>query len=432
MASLFAQDRWQVSPKLTLEAGARYQWYALGTPPVTVSDLGGTTLTYDIPDHGDLAPRLAAAFDPSGRGRTSLHAAFGIFHDYPLLLIPIVTEVHDGVDLLSLRASLPLSAQAWRSPGRRLPQPPSFPSRVVTGGPGFRVPLRASLSLGLDQELRPGLKLAVDLLWVRGKRQIGPIDFNPIVPALGPGRRPNDVGGMAGTSATITQLTNYGESWYRGLTVSVHQRSARWEAQASYTLSKAEDLGSDIIFAPNQAEDPGRGRDPADPAGFPLGFDPQAFRGPAAVDQRHRFVASAVAELPWRLRLSGIVTLASGRPYTALAGIDFNGDGLPAPTGRAASPPTRRAAWAATRELTPDFASVDVRLARRIDLSRRLALDLIAEAFNLLDRANFSDVNNTFGPGPSRAIPSSTRRASATYGRATKATPRGRCSSRHA
>jgi len=421
MGSLFAQDRWQLSAKLTLEAGARYQWYALGTPLVTVSDLDGSTLTYDIPDHGDLAPRLAAAFDPSGRGRTSLHAAFGLFHDYPLLLVPMVTEIHDGVDLLSLRASLPLSAQAWRSPGRRLPEPSAFPSQVLTGGPGFRVPYSRAFSLGLDHELRPGLKLALDLLSVRGKRQIGPIDYNPLVPALGPGRRPNDVGGRAGTSATIQQLTNYGESWYQGMTVSVHQRAASWEAQASYTLSKAEDLGSDVIFATNVAEDPGRGRDPADPAGLPIGFDAQAFRGPSAADQRHRFVASAVAELPWRLQISGIVTLASGRPYTALAGVDFNGDGLPAndrARGVASDPASRPGR---NQELTPDFASVDLRLARRVALSRRVTLELLAEAFNLLDRANFSDVNNVFGPGSYPSAPQLDPQGRASYGLATKA-----------
>lgn len=186
MGWLFAQDRWRVSPKLTLEAGARYQWYTLGAPPVTVSDLGGTMLTYDIPNHGDLAPRLAAAFDPSERGRTSLHVAFGIFHDYPLLLVPIVTEIHDGIDLLSLQTvQRSLAAQAWRSPGRRLPEPPSFASRVLTGGPGVRVPLSRALSLGFDQELRPGLMLAGDLLWVRGKRHIGPITTTRSSPSWG-------------------------------------------------------------------------------------------------------------------------------------------------------------------------------------------------------------------------------------------------------
>lgn len=423
MASLFAQDRWQVSAKLTLEAGARYQWYALGTPLVTVSDIGGTTLAYDIPDRGDLAPRISARFDPSGRGHSSLHAAFGIYHENPLLIVPTVTEVHDGEDLLSLRASLPLSAQAWRSPGRRLPQPATFPSQVITAGPGFRVPYARVLALGFDQQVRAGLELALDLLSIRGKRQIGPIDFNPIVLAVGQGRRPNDAGGVAGTSATVLQLTNYGQGWYRGLTVSLHKHAARWETQASYTLSEGEDLGSDIIGPNNTAEDPGLGRNPADPAGFPLGFDAQTFRGPAAVDQRHRFVLSGIAELPWKLRLSGIVTLASGRPYTALAGIDFNGDGLPL-NDRArgiATDPTSRVGR--NRERTPGFATLDGRLGRRIGPSRTVVLDLFAEAFNLLNRANFSDVNNVFGPGAFPSNPQRDPQGRVTYGRNTKAYP---------
>jgi hypothetical protein len=203
--------------------------------------------------------------------------------------------------------------------------------------------------------------------------------------------------------------------------VSLQQHAAGWEARASYTLSKAEDLGSDMIFVSNVAEDPGLGRDPADPTGLPIGFDPRAFRGPSAVDQRHRFVTSALAELPWKLRLSGIVTLASGRPYTALAGFDFNGDGLSANDRARAVPADAASRVGRNRGLTPGFASIDLRLARRIDLPRRVALDLVAEAFNLLDRANFSEVNNVFGRGAFPTDPQRDSQGRASYGLATKA-----------
>ena len=139
-----------------------------------------------------------------------------------------------------------------------------------------------------------------------------------------------------------------------------------------------------------------------------------------------------MAELPWRLRLSGVVTLASGRPYTALAGVDLNGDGNPVSdrARRVATDPDSRVGR--NSELTPDYASVDLRLARRVSLSRRLALDLIAEAFNLLDRVNFSDVNNTFGPGAyptnPQLDPSARQHTVAPPG----ATPRDRSSSRPA
>jgi hypothetical protein len=42
---------------------------------------------------------------------------------------------------------------------------------------------------------------------------------------------------------------------------------------------------------------------------------------------------------------------------------------------------------------------VDLRLSKRFRFGARGGLELIAEAFNLLDRVNYSDVNNIFGTG---------------------------------
>src|SRR6185503_1711884 len=90
--------------------------------------------------------------------------------------------------------------------------------------------------------------------------------------------------------------------------------------------SDAEDNTTDFAsgFPPERL---GLGRNPADPTGLPLGFDPYHDRGPSTQDQRHRFVFSGLYQFPARIQLSAIVTAASGRPFTALAGADLNGDG---------------------------------------------------------------------------------------------------------
>jgi hypothetical protein len=422
--SAFVQDRWQVTSRFTLEAGARYQRYALGLAPVTVSDLAGTTLTYPVPDRGDLAPRVSLTFDPTGSGRSSLRAAYGVFHEDPLLAVAYVTEVVDGQTLRLLRAGLPLSAQAWSSPGHRLPEPAPFPSTVQVAGPGLRAPFSRQLSIGWTQELGHGTSLSVDGVVARGKHLLGIVDYNPLVPALGPGRRPNDDDGRPGTSTSVNQFTNYGESWYRGLVLSLRKRMSHgFEGLASYTLSDAEDTVSDMFGQANVAEDPGFGRDPLDPAGPPAGFAPDSFRGPAAVDQRHRFVLSAFAALPYELELSAVVSVGSGRPFTALSGVDGNGDGLPAGDRARRDPldPTSRVQRNAER--LPGTATVDARLARRFDLWRGVSLQVLVEAFNLLDRVNYSEVNNVFGPG---AFPDEPQRDSVgrvTYGRFTRAYP---------
>ena len=97
-----------------------------------------------------------------------------------------------------------------------------------------------------------------------------------------------------------------------------------FEFLASYTLSKAEDNSRDFFVFP---DDMGAGRNPADPTGVPLGFDPASERGPSFNDQRHRFVLSGLVQLPWSMRTSAILSAASGRPFTPIAGADMNGDG---------------------------------------------------------------------------------------------------------
>jgi hypothetical protein len=103
----------------------------------------------------------------------------------------------------------------------------------------------------------------------------------------------------------------------------------------SYTLSQADDNGTDFQ-SEFIAQDSGRGRDPGDPDGLPVGFDPDSEKGPSVQDQRHRFVASGIYLLPHEVELSAIITMGSGRPYNILAGVDLNADGDGGATARAA------------------------------------------------------------------------------------------------
>jgi hypothetical protein len=410
--SLFVQDDWRVRPNLTLKGGLRYQRQFWPDIDYDVPGIGA----YSFPsDANNVAPRVAAAWDPWNDRKTSVHASYGLFFDNHITAIAGITDIVDGTanGTRTLVASIPTTLFAWNAPGRRLPEPTTpYPSLIISIDPGLETPYAHHGSVGIDRQLPGDLAAAASFVYVRGFNQLGTIDYNPIVPALGAGRRPEDVNGMAGTSASILQYTSFGETWYRGLTLSLTKRFSRgYQLLGSYTLSRAEDNSTDFqsVFVP---QDNGRGRNPADLTGLPIGFSPDAERGPATHDQRHRIVLSGLYVAPRDLHLSAIVTVASGRPYTILAGADLNGDGdggtIPGPDRARGNLVDPASSLGRNSGTMPAQATVDVRVMRRFRLAGRTGIDGLVEVFNLLNRTNYTEINNIFGTGAYPTNPSPT------------------------
>jgi hypothetical protein len=428
--SLFVQDEWRVGNKLRIKPGVRYQRQFWPEIDFDVSNVGGTRFRYTFPqDRNNIAPRLAIAFDPVGDGKTSIHGSYGFFYDNHIATIVGVALAVDGRDHVRGRTvGLPASIAGWQAPGHRLPEPATaFPAAALTIDPALVNPLAYHAAVGFDRALTRDLALSVNGIYARGKHNIGTIDYNPRVPSLGgPTRRPNDVGGVPGTSTIIPQYTSYGETWYKGLTVSLSKRlSHNYQFLASYTLSDAEDNTTDFAsgFPP---ENMGFGRNPADPSGLPLGFDPYHDRGPSTQDQRHRFVLSGLWQLPAKFQLSAIFSAASGRPFTALAGADLNGDGdggaLPQDRARR-TPADPNSSVSRNSETLPRQINVDARISKRFGLGGQASLEAIVEAFNLFNRANFSEVNNIFGRGAFPQDPQRDAQGRVTYGTFDQALP---------
>jgi hypothetical protein len=421
----FAQDDWRVA-NFTFKLGLRYQTQFWPDTQYNVPVPGGSRLTYPFPsDHDNLAPRLGLAWNPGGDRRTSIHGAYGVFFDNQLTSMYGITNIIDGAEgVRTLVLPFPNSIAPWRAPGRRLPEPATaYPSLVISIDPDLKTPFAHHVSAGVDRAIGEDLSLAVNGVYFRGKNQLGTIDYNPVVLSLGAGRRPNDINGIPGTSASVLQYTSYGDTWYRGLTVSLNKRFSRnYQFLASYTLSKAEDNSTDFqsAFIP---ETNGLGRDPANLNGLPVGFDPMLEKGPANHDQRHRLVLSGLYRLPADIQLSSIVTAASGRPFTPLAGFDWNGDGnggafppdrarrTPGPTGTPARDSVGR-----NSETMDEQVIVDLRVSKRFRM-RESAIEGIFEVFNLLNRSNFSEINNIFGGGAFPNQPLTDAQGRVTYGR---------------
>jgi hypothetical protein len=428
----FVQDDWRLS-NVTIKLGLRYQKQFWPDVAYSAPVPGSTPLAYTFPDdNNNLAPRIAVGWDPRGDSRMVVHGAYGMYFDDHITAINGVTDILDGVSgVRTLVVPFPNSRAAWLAPGRRLPEPTTpYPSLIFTIDPNLETPFAHHFSTGVDHAIGRTLSVSASGIYFRGKHQIGTVDYNPVTLALGASRRPSDVNGVAGTSASVLQYTSYGETWYKGLTLTLTKRLAgNHQFMAAYTLSKAEDNSTDFqsAFIP---EYNGQGRDPANPEGLPLGFDPNAERGPANHDQRHRLVLSGYYRLPYAVYVSSILTAASGRPFTPLAGFDWNGDGnggafppdrarrVPGPTGTPATSSVGRNSETMEKQVT-----LDVRVSKSFPLQGRATVEGIFEVFNLLNRANFSEINNIFGSGAFPDSPQTDSLGRVTYGRYEQALP---------
>jgi hypothetical protein len=141
-------------------------------------------------------------------------------------------------------------------------------------------------------------------------------------------------------------------------------------------------------------------------------------------DRRQRLVASGILALPFDAQLSTIADFRSSLPFGPItSGLDLNNDTL---SGTSVSAPANSDlppgvmpmsgcrslnldainAFRAARSLAavsqvdcPTFVNVDVRFSKVFRIRGSSRAELIAQLFNIFDRANFATPNNNIGAG---------------------------------
>ncbi|HEV7859926.1 MAG TPA: TonB-dependent receptor [Pyrinomonadaceae bacterium] len=370
---LFAQDEWKPRTDLTINAGLRYDAQFLPAPIQT--------------DLNNFAPRLGIAYAPRflGEGRrTVIRASYGIYFDRLPLRATSNALQRDG----SKYRTAVLSFGQAGAPS--FPDVlPSFPQNllvsITTIDPRIRNADSQQANLQVERELSGAMSLSVGYLRVRGRHII--ISRNVNVPRFPIAAGVQNLGRPDPRFANISRSESSGDSYYNGMVVSFKRRFSRWaQARVSYTLSKAiDDVGNAFFFTPQD------------------NFNLRAERGLSDNDQRHRLALSGSFESPavasgasnWRrslddFQLSYIFQYGSRLPFNIQTGADRNFDtnvnDRPPGVGR-------------NTGLGFDFASLDLRLNRRLRLGEHLSLDAMVEGFNILNRANLQLPNNTFGTG---------------------------------
>jgi len=116
-------------------------------------------------------------------------------------------------------------------------------------------------------------------------------------------------------------------------------------------------------------------------------YGPDRDKGPSDLSLNHTFQVNGLLELPWQVQLSGIFRAQSGFHYSRTgSNVDPDGDGtfngidlIPGRNAFSSQP----------------YVNLDMRFAKRFNLSERAKLQVLFEFFNLFNRQNPAAVETT-------------------------------------
>ena len=426
----FVQDTIRVTSRLALNLGARYDVQTFSSAGLVTNPLwpdSGKVPSNDM----NFAPRVGFAYSIGNDRPLVIRAGYGRFYTRIPQIYTSAVASDNGFSATTLlldntnyydhqifpqypNALVPCAQGAMAC---NVPSNLSgfLESDLSAFAHNFKTPKVEQASLNIEREVAHRLAVGVSYMYVHGEDMIRARDENlpppsdvtypvydstgdnflnqyftlpsfsqwqfartltcPFPPCIDPLARPISQLGA------INVFESASSSVYHGMTVSVQRRMTDGlYFRLAYTYAHAIDDGQDALVA---------GR----PVVVQNSYATSAERGSSVTDQRHRFALSWVSTPrpfdrnhpllekffnDWKL--SGVITVGSGRPVDARMYGDPNQDGN---TSNDRLPGYGRNAF-----VGPDYATTDLRVTRRLLTRDRLKLDLIVESFNLLNRDN--------------------------------------------
>jgi outer membrane receptor protein involved in Fe transport len=450
----YAQDEFRPRSNVTLNLGVRYE---VSVPFVDANDAlnsfrpgqqstrfpqaplslvypgdeGVPRGTYET-DKNNFAPRVGLAWDPTGTGRSSLRAAWGLFYDAlagqgdffqnGVLAPPFTPLVEVNAPPAALTLQNPLTAIS----GGATNFPPGL--TFIGWGTDFEQPSAMHYNVTWQQEIGQRLGAEIGYVGSRGRNLPIFMEVNPGVYTPGqtaPGAR------IFPAFALVRPTFSEAESWYDSLQASLRMRQTRGLSfLLSYTLGHAEDHISGLNIANAEQPRPVLPVTIGDDASIERALELE--KGDALFDVRHRIVLSFTAELPspagsgamtallggWQL--NGIVQAQTGFPltvYDPTLSIRFLTNRPNQTCDPNADAPNTIDQWFNTSCFArravvdtaepgttprnsargPGFARTDLSLFKNIDLPRSHRVQLRLETFNLFNQTRFGQPSGQIG-----------------------------------
>jgi Carboxypeptidase regulatory-like domain len=413
LVGLFIQDAWTIGNRLTIQAGLRTESEKVPT----------YTTGADIPEFGlefpfsqKLAPRLGAAYDLKGDGRTKLFASWGLFYDIFKLELPRGSFGGDKW----LEYYYTLDTPDWTSLDSGANCPPTCAGTIIRGAPtadnplggiDFRHPSFGSDAIDPDlrpmrvQEATAGVehqlndRIALSVRYVH-KNVIRAIEDTGSLDAEG-----NEIYVIANPGENLTALafTNPNVNLpkpkrdFDSVEFAAEKRFAdNWYLRASYAWSRLHGNYSGLT----QSDENGR---TSPNVGRLFDYPLMQFQdggiaafGPLPTDRPHQFKANFIYQFNFGTSVGAVQYLASGVPVSREIGI-YPPNTLPVQyLGRGSD------------GRTPTYSQTDLFVQHEFRLAGTRRLQVSFNVLNLFDQhtavSKHSTYQRTGGITPNEAL----------------------------
>jgi len=439
--SLWAEDAWQLSKKLSLDLGLRYDYEGpvhSQEPNLSVFDPNTTTglavVGQDVPSlwnkfWGAASPRVGFSYQLDSSAKSVLRGGFGLYYDSVYMKSILQNNGAQNISVFGPGLNPAGSEQVAQAGANNVVIAPGVPIfqtlqqalagagvvKISTFDPNFRPSYSENFDLNFQHSFTPSVVWQLGYVGTKGTHLMGLFDINPETPGSQSLANPNVTrpyySQFPGYSVIDEVKSNLG-SIYNSLQTSLRvQNYHNLSAQLAYTWAHSLDYETGLL--PYVAQDP---------------TNEAAERGNSDFDVRNTLTGYADYHVPrfkgperltkgWEIN-SGF-SFHGGTPYTVVSGTNPSGNGEGAdravqvvsnpeaglnhkisggtvqwfsPTAFVDAPantysPTRRG-----QNYNPGYSAVDVAFFKTTQITERVGTQFSVNVFNIFNRINLAPV----------------------------------------